>query len=372
MRTSIRVAWQVCGATFARLGVISVVTCVLAATLAWFYPVQRELDLVAFRMAAWDISIPIEAHPDDVDRVVSDFGTGNIFLASSWLTQLTSESGAVVNVDGYITFTADVADIDFFPPATLWMSDPAVHESWIDIDVATARGLGVHPGESVQMLVPNGSLARYQVRNVYAASLNMNRTVIADAEPVRPEFVRSAENPDPAIITIGLVRQKSEQEVRAILASSWYQERFKSGGYNVDDLQLQSRSDALSQAEQQEAGLGLIRGVGVAATLAIAALLSHESFMFASRVGKRVAVLVRLGGRPRLLSRMIVCLTAIGVGVGVMVGAILSWTILNSGVLTSAFPPTLVNTFVLLNAAGVALCAACAWVVGRVTIRGAM
>jgi len=354
-----------------RLVAVCLIASGLALTLAWYYPARRELDLAATEHAQWSVQTNIAGTAADVSHIQDDFGSANVFLASIWDTNLVSDTGKSTSVNAYVTFTPNATDVGVFPPDTLWKSDKNVTQSWIDIDAPTARVLGVKPGDSVKLSASTTHNVPLVVRNIYATADPTSCIVALAATPTLIGYTLSSDDPNQSVLSMAFIRGKTSAQVQSVYSGAWYQNLFNGAGEQSGDVGISTRADALTQASAQEAQLGLIEGIAIAAALALVALLTHEMYVFATVVGKRASSLVRMGAGPRKLARTIGIIAAVAIGPTTAVGAVVAYLVLNSGLLTPVFPPTLGGWFIGLNLSLVILCALIAWWVSLRTIRRA-
>lgn len=351
-----------------RLGVVTATACVLVLALAWWAPVQRELDTAPYRYGEWSVQTPIAAAPADIPRIQSDLGT-DVLLGAWWTSPLRNARGNEIAITGVVTPTPESAT-SIFPVETRIGYEPVAGQAWIDLDASAAHALGVWAGDTVFFGALEASKqSPYTVRGVYAVAPIQSNLPLAlvSAEPVLSRFTPTKDNPD--TITIAWIRGRTGQEVLRQFHDRFYTSRLLAGGYpftastTVEDMGIQSREEWLAQAERQSvAGVSIITGISLLAAAALLGILWREIAVFAGRAAPVGTVLHRLGASRKSLWRAVAAVSAAALVAGVAVGAVAAIGVLNTGWLTAAFPPTLAGWFWLVCGAaalaGVLGCAA--------------
>ncbi|MBU4092813.1 MAG: hypothetical protein KKD23_04790 [Actinobacteria bacterium] len=352
-----------------RLAMVVMLGSLLVLSLAWWWPVQRELDTAAYRYAAWDVETDIAAVPADVPRIERDFGAGKVVLGSLWTALLYSEAGVEMDVEAVVVFPAD-AQFSYFPIGERTAYLPFAGSNWIDVDAFAANRLGLKPGDKVFFGGPPKKDSReYRVRGVYAITSlgsSPNPSVVVSGSPLVNVFSStidgSGDSPD---LSVALISGKSKQEVAEVLNGEFYRSRLDAGGYEGNGSQ-DSREERLAHMEEYtSAGVSLIRGVSVLSAVALLTLIVREIFLFSSRAGERVRVLRILGAGRSGSATLVAVIGGLAVSLGVGLGSFMAYAVLNSGHLTVAFPPTLIPLFVSVSASvcllAVVVAATMAW-----------
>lgn len=336
-----------------RLAGVSVMATVGLLAVAWFYPVQLELDTAEYRYATWDVSTEIEVFAEDVPRVQHDFGADNVFLAGYWTTGLSHGSHEVA-ADVLVTLTPNVSlSLGPFPPSAM-ISSVQVGENWVDLDALTARRLGVGSGDDVELRLAEGVAAGYRVRGVYGVSplQGYNPSAVASGTPIMAEFTEglSAVSGERGVMSLALVRGMGISETREVLSGSFYRGRLEAGGYDPDNIEMVTPGERLAHATaNSDASLGLIQGVSIVAALALLGLLLRETWQFSVTSARRARLVVLVGAPVRQIARLIGISCGAVVAVAMAVGAALTVQVLGNGLLVVSFPPTLLGTFWLVN-----------------------
>jgi hypothetical protein len=335
-----------------RLFAVCVFSAVAMCALSWYYPAQRELDISAYEYAKWELESDIEVFAEDIAKVQSDFGKENIFLADRWDTGL-RYGAQEARVRAYVTLTPEASGIDFFPQETQISVFP-VEGAWIDIDVLTSKTLGVGSGDDVALMLGLGKYKDFTVRGVFGVSpvQTYDPVVIVSGTSLWSEF-QPGDGERLDYMKVALIRGMTGEQVRSVFAQDFYRLRFEQGGYG-ENISIVTREEASNLASRNSAAsFGIIAGVSVVSTLALFGITLRESLIFSRFSVKKIKTLVVVGASQRklltqaavLCSGMMLGAFAIGSGVGFFA--------LDSGVLVTAFPPTLFGWFCMLN-----LCAA--------------
>lgn len=344
-----------------RLAVTVTVGALMVLSLAWWWPAQRELDTAVYRYAAWNVESDISATPADLGRIERDFGAGTVSVTSAWDASLTSDSGVSATVNAMVTFPSST-EFSYFPPAERVAFRPVSGTNWIDIDVRAASTLHLKPGDRVLFGGPETMGAKvYLVRGVYAVtslgSLDMP-SVVPSGEPLRDLFATHVGDGDRPTLSTALISQKSTKEVAQIFDGEFYRSRFRTEGYGKD-VSIESRQDRLTYMEgSTSAGVTLVSGVSALSGVALFALIAREISVFATRAGRRVRVLRTIGAPRGGLAVAVGTIGALATVLGLILGSLFSYAVLNSGYLTAAFPPTLLPLFVGVSATACLLASA--------------
>ncbi len=333
----------------ARLALTVSAGALMVLSLAWWWPVQRELDVAVYRYAAWEVESDISATPADVGRIERDFGVGTVSLASSWYASLTSDTTGTGPVNAMVTFPSS-ATFTYFPTAERVAFQPTSAPNWIDIDARTASTFHLKPGDRVMFGGSETMGAKaYQVRGIYAVTSLGSQdmpSVVLSGEPLRDMFASKVGDSDRPTLGVALISSKSTSEVAHIFENQFYRSRFHAGNYD-SDVSIESQADRLTYMEgYTSAGVSLISGVSILSGVALLALLAREISVFARRAGDRAQVLRTLGSPRRGLTVAIGMIGGLATVFGLSLGSLLAYMVLNSGYLTTAFPPTLLPLFV--------------------------
>ena len=260
-------------------------------------------------------------------------------------------------VSAVVTPTPD-SPFGIFPAEERVAYHPVQDGSWIDIDASVARELGVNAGDTVMFGgLEVSSRAAFTVRGVYAVApvQSLSPVVFVSASPIRSELTPTKDEPHP--ITVAWVKGLTVAEVLAKLHEPFYESRLLEDGYNFSDktveddaFGIRSRESWLTgAADHSLAKVAIITGISIFAAAAMIALLWREISVFAGRASRRAWLLHRLGVSRKRLATATGGLAAMSVAVSVIAGSAVALRLL-SGVVTIAFPPTLLPAFVGVGA----------------------
>jgi hypothetical protein len=346
------------------------VSIAIAQTIVWFFPVKRELDVAAYRLAEWDVEAPIEVSVADARQVFDDFGEHGAYLAAVWDLKASSQDSTLEWVRAYVSPQPSDTRYSFYPSGTLLHSSGSSPDDWVDLDATAAAALHAQPGDDVAVHLNAETSVMLRVRSVYAVTgLYETGTISAPAEPLFAALPEVAETDEMKMMNILHVRGMSRTQVEDVLSGEFYAERFERGGYypdgpDVASLGVASRQERLVAAGEIasiDAGFVVIAGVvGGAAVLAIS--LWESLGLIRRGASTDLRVLRRLGAPNDQVWFMAGAWATFAATGGIALGTLagfggVAWV---SGV--SAFSPSL--TGIYWGAAGtlLALVLACVWV----------
>lgn len=334
-----------------RLFAVLVAVNLLTQLFAWLYPVQYDLETAWERYGRWDTSAPIESAPADGARSTQDFG-GNVILAANWTGYLVGSWEGMATVQAWVTSTNG----RYYPEVTV-VGREEIGKDWIDIDISAARQLDLSPGDTAGFVLSEDKVVDLRVRNVYAVKMGYpTPTVVVPSESIFPEMDDDPKDEFKNMTEI-LVSGMSVDEVEKVLATPFYRDRFLAGGYYPDEvdvktLGVESRAERLARAEEQSsANLKIIAAVSLLSALALVGMVLRELAVFMSGAARAVETMHRIGCPRRQLWTVVAVLAFAVAGLGLAVGALSAVAAFRAGITGATFPPTLMPTFLSVNAA---------------------
>jgi hypothetical protein len=342
------------------------VSIAIAQTIVWFFPVKRELDVAAYRLAEWDVEAPIEVSVADARQVFDDFGEHGAYLAAVWDLKASSQDSTLEWVRAYVSPQPSDTQCSFYPSGTLLHSSVISPDDWVDLDATAAAALHAQPGDDVTVHLNAETSVTLRVRSVYAVTgLYETGTISAPAEPLFAALPEVAETDEMKMMNILHVRGMSRAQVEDVLSRGFYAERFERGGYypdgpDVASLGVASRQERLiAVGEIASIGAGFVVVAGVVGGTVVLAISLWESLGLIRRgASTDLRVLCRNGQVWFMAAAWTTFAATGGIALGTLVGfGGVAWV---SGV--SAFPPSL--TGIYWGAAGtlLAFVLACVWV----------
>src|SRR5699024_4414692 len=130
-----------------RLMLVVVAVVSLTVPLGALFAIQRSLDTAAFRYGDFATFSEIEVYPTDLKQFRQDFGD-NSYLSARWEAPVES-NGEQIPVLLRVTTTPHSTAGGWFPRGTRRPGAIELDQGWMDVTSATARRLGISPGDEV-------------------------------------------------------------------------------------------------------------------------------------------------------------------------------------------------------------------------------
>lgn len=353
-----RQAIRVTAPDLTRLAAVLCIAAALTLSLGMLFPVQYQLDTAGYRGTSAQASAPISAMSDEVVGLREALGGEETAVFIDFFTAAYKDERVVGNVSLW-ALLGDVleAEVTLMPDATRVAGDPrdaADHGDWIDINADIASRLQVGLGDRIALEVGGQELATFTVRGIYAARLT-------GASGLAHISAKALARHDPTIdlMANSVVSAASPERVEAVLNAPGWRERMSE--IHAMPVEADSIREQLEEAEQHAfVSFPLVLGLSGIAVTALLAIVISEVAAFVRAFHGHADLLIDLGARP---SRMhLGLLTGVGVAATVALtsGSAIGTVAYTTGFAGPTIPPAVFAIWASTTAVSVAVAVATA------------